>query len=887
MRMDDHEPTSEPALAALDGPGSSAEIPPHCHAGISTREAAARLGVTERSVRRAVERGDLPAMRRGRAYRIDQEDLERFAARWEHSAWTARKPHIIPFAAAPAITPPPTLLSPFVGREKELAALTALLRDPAVRLVTLLGSGGIGKTRLAIAATGMVQDQFPDGVAFVALASVSRPDSAVAAIANALGLRAQAGRDRQVQVQSFLKTRQMLLVLDNLEQVLAAAPAVAQILAHAPGVTVLVTSRAPLRLRGERRLPVPPLAMAGTSATLAEILASDAGQLFVSRAQEHDPAFAVDDASAHCIAAICARLDGLPLAIELAAARVNVLSPCQLYARLEHRLPLLTGGERDAPRRHVTMRDAIAWSYDLLSEAEQRLFRGLAVFAGGFTVEAAEWFSGATPDAGASITSAPPPVVFDLVSSLVEQNLLVRETGLPGEPRFRMLETVREFGLECLHDDASDAVHAAHAEYFCRFASALRQLANTQGTREPLDQLAADDANLLAALAWLDEHGPPAGFARLVAACCIYWYSASRLHESEEWLHRALARQDCLPRADRARLLIAFGELLMLKGNSAQAEATFASGLPLLQDADNPFDLAMALISRGASLNYAGAYSEAQQHLAEALALADAITDPRLAAAARGGALANLGVSARGIGNLSLATTRTEEALFHYRDQRLDLAETRSLVDLGDIAKDQGKHRLAVERYLAAIEQTGERGDMRLVAAALTGIASAAHAWGRDRTALLLHGAADALRERVGAVMIDPKDGAIVDRDLAALREASGEDVVEVILKEGHALPLAQVLALAAGVREQGGSRPAARHGADIALTRREQQVLDRLVEGKTDREIAEALFLSPRTVSWHVSTILGKLGIASRRDVLTHQREDGLRALGSKGIRE
>jgi excisionase family DNA binding protein len=874
--MDEHEPTSEPALTELDGQGSSTDIHPQCQTGISTREAAARLGMTERSVRRAIDRGDLPAARNGRVYRIDLADLERFAARWKQPAWSPPTPQIIPFTAAHAITPPPTLLSPFVGRERELAALAALLRDPAVRLVTLLGPGGIGKTRLAIAAAEAVQEQFPDGVAFVALASVTRPEAAVAAIANALGLREQSGRDPQHQVQSFLKSRQMLLVLDNLEQVLAAAPAVAQILAHAPDVTVLVTSRAPLRLRGERRVPVPPMSGPDEAATPAGFLASDAAQLFVARALEHEPSFEIDEASALDIAGICARLDGLPLAIELAAARVTVLSPRQLYDRLEPRLPLLTGGERDAPHRHLTMRDTIAWSYDLLSDAEQRLFRRLAVFAGGFSLEAAEWISG-VPDASLPTTGVPSPAVFDLVSSLVEQNLLVRETWSAGEPRFRMLETMREFGLECLQDHESVAVHAAHAEYYCQFASNRRQLVNTQGTREPLDQLATDDGNLLAALAWLDEHGPPASFARMIAACRIYWYTAGRLHEAEDWLSRALARQDRLLAPDRARLLIAFGELLMLKGDSAQAEAAFASGLPLLRNAEDPFDVAIALISWGASLNYAAAYTNAQPHLEEALALAESITDPRLAAAARGGALSNLGVSARGLGDLALATTRTEDALSHYRGQRLELAETRCLMDLGDIAKDQGNHRLAVERYLATIDRTGERGDMRLVAAALTGIASAAHAWGRDRTALLLHGAADALRERVGAVMVDPKDEALVERDLAIARRASGEEAVAAILREGRAMPLPEVLALAASVREQLRGRPPARHVEAITLTPREMQVLAGIVAGKTDREIAEALFLSPRTVNWHVSAIFGKLGVESRREAIARADTAGL----------
>ena len=881
--MEEHAATSAPALVELEGQRSRRGWTQGRGATVTTREAAAILGITERSVRRAIARGELPAVRRGNAYRIDSDELEHFAARWEQPAWSAESPRVVPFAApASSVTPPPTPLSPFVGREAELATLSGLLRDPAVRLITLLGPGGIGKTRLAIAAAAAVADRFPDGVAFVALASVTRPEAVVPAIADALSLRATPGRDRRAQVQSFLESKQLLLVLDNLEQLLAVAPEVAQILASAPGITVLSTSRAPLQLSGERAMRVPPMSMAGECATLADILASDAGKLFVARAQEHDPAFAVDEASAPWVAGVCARLDGLPLAIELAAARVNVLSPRQLHDRLERRLPLLTGGGRDAPRRHGTMRDAIAWSYELLSEPERRLFRRLAVFTGGFSLEAAEGVSGVgcrlseTVDTGTlPDTQHPTPNTLDLVASLVGHSLLERERGPDGEPRFRMLETVREFGLEQLRDGEATAARDAHADYALAFAQSLRPLANTQAVSAAHDRLAADDANIQAALQWFADRDESVKLARLTAACRIYWFARSRLQEAATWLGRALAGDAAIPDIDRARLQVGSGELLMLKGDPARAESCFAAALPALRRAGDPFDIAMALISRGAAFNMAGRCADAELCLSEALSLADAIPDPMLRAAVGGGALANLSVSARGQGQLDLAAARCEEALQRYHGLGLDLAETRTLMDLSEIARDQGTHRLAAQRYLTCIEQTGERGDMRVIADALTGIANVAAAWNQPRAALRLFGAAYALRERVGINMTMPLDAELIDRGLGSLQDAVGDRQFTALVAEGRALPLAEAVSIAVEVTTS-ATRSAVKVASPAVLTRREREVLRLIAESQTDREIAAALYLSPRTVSWHVSTILAKLRVESRREAIAQAHANG-----------
>ena len=338
----------------------------------------------------------------------------------------------------------PVQPTPLIGRQHEIEAVRALLARQDVRLVTLSGPGGTGKTRLSLQAAADSIDDFQDGAFFVELAPISDPALVVPAIAQVVGLQDVGGRTDLNALVDFLRDRRQLLLLDNFEQILAAAPIVADLLGAAPGLKVLVTSRAVLRLRGEHELPVPPLGLPEPEhRSLAQELASyPAIVLFSQRATAARPGFALTDENALAVTDICRRLDGLPLAIELAAARVKLLAPQAMLARLERRLPLLTGGARDLPERQRTLRDTIAWSYDLLDESERRLFRRLAVFVGGCTVEAAE--------AIGSVDGEPGADVFDGIASLVDKSLLRQHDGPDGEPRFTMLETIREFGLEQL-----------------------------------------------------------------------------------------------------------------------------------------------------------------------------------------------------------------------------------------------------------------------------------------------------------------------------------------------------------------------------------------------------------------------------------------------------
>ena len=817
-------------------------------------EAAAFLGVSERTVRRFVAAGDLAAARRGTGPRFDHAELARFAA-LRAAPRPARRD-------AGGFADPPAIATCFVGREAELRRLAALLADPAARLVTLTGPGGVGKTRLALAAmaAGAVRVAFPDGVVFVPLAAVARREGVLPAVGEALGLREVAGVEREAQIADFLRNRRLLLVLDNLEQLLPAAPDLARLLA-VPGPTLLATSRARLRLAGERVVDVPPMALPPPGASPDRLLAADAGALFVERARAHDPGFALDAGNAPAVAEVCAVLDGLPLAIELAAARVRALPPAALRRQLGRRLPLLTAAPGDAPARHATMRDAIAWSHDLLPPDGRRLFRRLGVLSGDFDLAAAAAVAGAPAAPGEPL----PPAVVDGIDALLDQSLLVRDLASDGEARFRLLAVVREFALDQLGAEEAAEARAAHARHFSARAAGSRDLVAARVARAPIARLAADEENLRAALVWLAEHGSPPDFAALVADSLGFFIATSRYDEGRAWLDRAdVVAADSAPPAIRAHLLARRAELLMVAGRFPEAEARYAETLPLLRADGDPVALALALVSRGASLVYGGRAAEGEPHLAEAAAIAERIPDPLLRAAVGTRAVANLGLAARARGDPALAAARAEAALRVARRHGFDLAAVRILVDVADAALDQGAHALALARYRECLEEDDGRDEPRLAAEALDGVASVATAWGRHRDALLLLGAARALRERIGFGMLLRFDRDRRERELAAHRAALGDAAADAVFEEGRDLPLPDALALAASL-----APPPAGARADSAiagLTPREREVLALLAHSLTDREIAERLSLSPRTVSWHVGTILAKLGVSSRR---------------------
>ena len=489
----------------------------------------------------------------------------------------AARAGVRPAVDAPVVAPPSALrplplplpLPPtrLVGREREVATICAALRRDdhlaqgalGTRLLTLTGPGGVGKTRLALAAARELVDAFADGVAWVELAPIHDrpervPELMATAIARVVGAREVAGQSVTAALAAALRRRTLLLVLDNCEHVLAAAPLVAELLAGCEGLRVLATSRVRLQLRGEREVPVAPLAVPdqGTGdrgqGTGEQSLTPDARplppevvvglagvaavRLFVERAAEIRPGFTLTAENAAAVAAICRRLDGLPLAIELAATQVKLLPPAELLARLGRRLPLLTGGPRDAPARHQTMRDAIAWSHDLLGENEQALFRRLAVFVGGFAVDAAE----AVVATGWSELE-----LLDAISALVDRSLLIPLAPVDAEPRFGMLETVREYGLERLVATGEvDATRRRHALCFLEATERIEPLLFGAGQIAAVARLEVDRDNHRAALAWLEQAGESDHLLRLAGALGPFWDIHGPLDEGREWLDRAL-----------------------------------------------------------------------------------------------------------------------------------------------------------------------------------------------------------------------------------------------------------------------------------------------------------------------------------------------------------
>jgi predicted ATPase/class 3 adenylate cyclase len=390
--------------------------------------------------------------------------------------------------------------TPLVGREKEVSEVCALLRRDETRLLTLTGAGGIGKTRLALQAAADLVENFPDGTFFAPLATLSEAELFFSAVAETLGVKETGELPLDERLKDYLSERRLLLMLDNFEQVLEAAPAVTELLVRAPGLKVLATSRTSLRLYGEHVFPVPPLSMPDLKRPppLERLTQYEAVGLFVERARALQPNFEVTNESAPAVAEICVRLDGLPLAIELAAARITMLPPKAMLQRLTSRLKLLTGGARDLPERQRTLRGTIEWSHALLDEGEQLLFARLAVFSGGRTLEAMEAICDAEGDL--------PVEVFEGVSSLLDKSLLRQEEGPNGEPRFVMLETVHEFAREKLKQSAeAEEIRRTHAEYFLTLAEEANPQLRGPNQLQWLERLEAEHDNMRAALSWALE----------------------------------------------------------------------------------------------------------------------------------------------------------------------------------------------------------------------------------------------------------------------------------------------------------------------------------------------------------------------------------------------
>jgi predicted ATPase len=503
---------------------------------------------------------------------------------------------------------------PLVDRVDDLKRITDLLVDPAVGLVTLIGPGGVGKTSLAVEAARAVADRFPDGASFISLEGLTNPTMVRSTVAQELRVPAVPGQTLDERLLVFFRARRMLLVIDNVEQLLEAAPLAERALELAPGLKLLATSREALRIRGERLVPVAPLPLPAGTPPASELAEVPAVAFFVTCAREVQPDFALTDANAAVVAEICRRLDGLPLAIELAVARLSVLSPDALLARLDRRLPLLTHGPRDLPARQQTLRAAIAWSYDLLQPDEQRLFRALAVFAGGFTLDAAQ--------AVASDGSTDPDGL-DAISALVGQSLIYLKAPEEATPGYGMLETIREFALEVLEASGeSAAVRARHAQYFTHVAEEAEPRLLAPPDRDPwFARLDGMEDNIRAALSWSLGAGGALDLAvGLGGALGWYWLMSGRLAEGQSWFDQIIGRRgpetSTLPWAKvlHGSALVRWGQ-----GDIAVASASEEEALRIFRTAGDARWLAYALALSGRIRTSQGRLPEARQLLEEAL----------------------------------------------------------------------------------------------------------------------------------------------------------------------------------------------------------------------------------------------------------------------------
>lgn len=630
---------------------------------------------------------------------------------------------------------------PLLGREWEVAVVQNLLLRPTVGLVTLTGPGGVGKSRLALQVAANLlshatpetgERAFPAGVYFVPLASLDDPTLVLPAIAQTLNVREAEGQPLLSALQEHLRDQQLLLVLDNFEQVVAAAPLLGDLLQAAPRLKILVTSRTVLHLREEQTFAVPPLTLPAldtepgqVNATTdpAQLLKAPAVQLFIERAQSAQADFAVTSANARTLAEICHHLDGLPLAIELAAARVRLLPPQAMLTRLAHPLQLLTNGARNLPTRHQTMRATLAWSCALLDEAEKTLFRQLAVFAGGGRLEAIE--------AVCSANRADAQDRLDVIASLLDKSLLQQQADVDGEPRFRLLRVVREYALEQLEEHGeAEAVRRRYAAHFLALAEQAEPELMGAAQQVWLDRLALESNNLRAALdVCLAEHDIEMGL-RFGGALWRFWEVRGYLDEGRLWLERLLAKTTART-SRRAKVLAGVGRLACNQGDYAAARRFHEESLSISQELGDLRGIAFSLNNLGNVAFNQGDYAAARLFHEESLAHSRQSGDQRGTAAS----LNNLGILAVELGDYEAARTLHAESLALKRTLGDKQGIAASLNNLGNVALNQGDYEAAFTLHTEGLALKREVGDRQGIATSLNNLGNIALTQGDYRTA--------------------------------------------------------------------------------------------------------------------------------------------------------
>jgi predicted ATPase/class 3 adenylate cyclase len=728
----------------------------------------------------------------------------------------------------------PAQPNPLIGREHDIAAACALLRRPDQRLVTMTGPGGTGKTRLGLHVAAELIDEFADGVFFVSLAAVDSPTMLTAAVAHALDVRETSGRSLLDNLTDFLRERRILLLLDNFEHLIAAALQAATVLAACPRLKVLVTSREALRVSGEQIFPVTPLRLpdqddlrAGDD-TLVEVLeAFPAVALFVARARAVMPDFALTTRNAAAVAAICVRLDGLPLAIELAATRTRLFTPQALLARLTNRLRELKGGARDLPARQQTLRAAIDWSYQLLTGVEQALFRRMGIFVGGWTLEAAE-------AVGHDLAID----AVDGIESLAQKSLL-REQDDQDEPRFFMLETIREYAFDQLATCGEEAeMRQRHAAYF--LALAERAEPELVGAEQALwlKRLERDNDNLRAVLEWALEGSEAELAARMGGAMWRFWDKRGHYSEGRRWLEAALAREEGVRASVRAKALFGAGGLAYRQsdyvraqeyyeisrtffvevgdqqgladtlnclgviasehGNQSQAQLLYENSLAIRRTLQDAWGMSRSLINLGTLANEARNYPRAQCLFEESLAISRSLGDQQNIAIS----LSNLGMTALYRTDYDQAKPFFEESLLVGRELGDPWLTAIVTCNLGLIACLRGEAGEAAKHFRESVLLRREIGDLQGIAECLEGLALVAVRQQHLRRGAFLYSGATAMREQIETPLSDI-DAAVHHQALDTLRSSLDSVAFAAAWEDGRTIPLAQTIAFALADSEE------------------------------------------------------------------------------------